>query len=209
MKILLTFVLVLYILTTSSFQVLAKNQSLILADHHYYSVSDVAQNDVLNIRSGPAGSSEIVGFFSHDEDLIEVISFSKNGKWGLVNIIEGTGWTSMRFLKRIKPHSYGSSNIPTELKCHGKDHNWSVRTNTNVIAFSEYGRSTVSYSIEKVQEFRNPNSIVLLADPSLSSAFDINKALTGCTNEAGNIYPWEMEVYFENGSQLACCSIGR
>ena len=65
MKILLTFVLVLYILTTSSFQVLAKNQSLILADHHYYSVSDVAQNDVLNIRSGPAGSSEIVGFFLH------------------------------------------------------------------------------------------------------------------------------------------------
>lgn len=89
-----------------------------------HNVTGVAGDDVLNVRAGPSSSTEIIGAFGPFQRDIEVIALNAAGTWGLVNVAEGSGWASMRFLARQPGQDWG--NLPIALECSGTEPFWSL-----------------------------------------------------------------------------------
>lgn len=87
-----------------------------------FSVTDVAADDVLNIRSEPTAQAEILGEFAPGTTGVEVIKRSENGRWGLVNIDGQTGWSSLRFLTPEPDQSFP----PVTYRCFGTEPFWSL-----------------------------------------------------------------------------------
>ena len=85
-----------------------------------YSVTGVAADDVLNVRAAPDGSANVIGELAHDRTGIEVVALSREGKWAQVNIGEGAGWTSMRFLMPA-PAPTTILGLPAGLQCFGTE----------------------------------------------------------------------------------------
>lgn len=90
-----------------------------------YDVSDVSADDVLNVRSGPDASFDIVGTLAHDASNIEVIRPNNDYTWGLVNLRETSGWVSLRFLARRPGEIDGL--FPQFAICTGTEPFWSLK----------------------------------------------------------------------------------
>lgn len=88
-----------------------------------YSVSGVAGDDVLNIRSAPDGSSDIVGSFGPFQTDIEVTGSDASGKWLRVNTQEQSGWVAARFMTREEGGDYA---LGRTLNCFGTEPFWSL-----------------------------------------------------------------------------------
>ena len=93
----------------------------------------VEETDVLNVRSAPDASAEIIGSLPHDATNIEVIRpDSVDQDWGLVNIHEGQGWVSMRFMDRHPGQSDGL--YPQFAYCGGTEPFWSLHRRDGSLA---------------------------------------------------------------------------
>lgn len=90
-----------------------------------YRVTDVAADDVLNIRAEPHAGAEIVGSFAPGASGIEVVALSESGTWGLVNTGEGSGWSSMHYLSRMDDGNWRDGE--QFLHCFGTEPFWSLR----------------------------------------------------------------------------------
>jgi len=90
-----------------------------------FRVVGVASNDVLNIRAEPSARAPIVGSFRPGERDIEVIGRNEAGTWGLVNVDEGTGWSSLRYLERETGEGWAGMGVP--LTCFGTEPFWLAR----------------------------------------------------------------------------------
>lgn len=87
-----------------------------------YSVTGVAEDDVLNVRAAPDAQSPIVATLAPGTTGIEVVRLSENG-WGLVSTGEGNGWASMHFLA-AEPAEPGT--VPRPMRCGGTEPFWGL-----------------------------------------------------------------------------------
>ncbi|MBY6141576.1 peptide-binding protein [Leisingera daeponensis] len=90
-----------------------------------YSVTGVAADDMLNIRSAPQADAEIIGTLAPDQTGVEVIRPDTSGKWGLVNSREQSGWTAPRFLDRTPVGDWYQQRNQA-LDCFGTEPFWSL-----------------------------------------------------------------------------------
>lgn len=88
-----------------------------------YNVNNVADDDRLNIRSGPNANSEILSSYGPYTINIEVLETTADGKWGKVGIGERNGWVSMAFLTRDA--NTDPNEIPRPMSCFGTEPFWS------------------------------------------------------------------------------------
>lgn len=86
-----------------------------------HDVVGVASNDVLNVRAGPGASHPVIGELAYDARGVEVIR--TEGNWGLVNVYEQAGWTSLRFLA---PRGDGDLSNAAGLSCGGTEPFWGM-----------------------------------------------------------------------------------
>ena len=89
-----------------------------------YDVVGVAADDVLNIRSTPGTSGEIVGTLAHDATSIEVVRPSEDLMWGLVNTGEGNGWISLNFA--VPQPGQWDGSLPAMRQCFGTEPFWTL-----------------------------------------------------------------------------------
>ncbi|MDJ1009553.1 MAG: SH3 domain-containing protein [Paracoccaceae bacterium] len=89
-----------------------------------YDVAGVAEADMLNIRAEPSAGSEIIGRLAPGARAVEVVDISPDGRWGLVNAGEGSGWVSLAFLKRRAGQWAGLA--PETARCFGNEPFWSL-----------------------------------------------------------------------------------
>lgn len=89
-----------------------------------FRVAGVAADDRLNIRAAPSAAAEIIGGFAPEDSAIEVVVRSDDGRWGLVNLGERTGWVAMRYLAREGDAGWRSGEVP--MRCFGTEPFWSV-----------------------------------------------------------------------------------
>ncbi|WP_270725384.1 SH3 domain-containing protein [Shimia sp. Alg240-R146] len=87
-----------------------------------HDVTDVASDDVLNIRAEATSGAPIVGTLVHNATDVEVIA--ADGRWGRVNTGEGSGWVSLRYLARQEPNPDYS--LAQRLSCYGTEPFWSA-----------------------------------------------------------------------------------
>lgn len=116
-----------------------------------YSVTGVAADDVLNIRTEPSASAPLIGWFSPDETDIEVTATDSSGSWGQVNAGEASGWTSLRYLQRQAQEDWRS--LSTPLSCFGTEPFWSLSLGAPVI-WSEAGAEKLRLTMLQRAESR-------------------------------------------------------
>jgi uncharacterized membrane protein len=107
-----------------------------------YTVSDVAADDVLNIRTAPDAGAAIIGSLAPDAQNVEVIRTSDDGRWGLVNAAEQSGWASLAYLSAqdSPPHT------ERPLNCSGTEPFWSLET-SDTIVFTQLNGPAAKYFI--------------------------------------------------------------
>ena len=84
-----------------------------------YSVTGVADDDILNIRSWPAASFDKIGEFGPYTLTVEVLRVEDG--WGMVPAGERNGWVSMQFLE---PYPIPAFEVPRPLVCSGTEPFW-------------------------------------------------------------------------------------
>lgn len=131
MRIILTLVTMLLLATTS-----AQAQRPLLPA--FYEVTGVASDDVLNVRSGTGTAHPIIEYLAYNDRHIEIVRLSDDGKWGLIGYPGGSGWASMRYLKR--QNGQPASNLPQPLSCTGAEPFWSLTFSQNTNSFTEPGQ---------------------------------------------------------------------
>tara|TARA_R110002073_G_scaffold18847_15_gene69589 strand:- start:269 stop:898 length:630 start_codon:yes stop_codon:yes gene_type:complete len=89
-----------------------------------YDVSGVASDDVLNIRSAPEASSDIIATLQHDAKGIEVVGTDDAKDWAIVNAGEQAGWVSLAYLRLVPDAMW--TNMSSPLACYGTEPFWDV-----------------------------------------------------------------------------------
>ncbi len=101
-----------------------------------YDVAGVAADDVLNVREAPDAAAPIAGSLPSGA-VIEVVKPNEAGTWGQVNIDEGLGWVSLRFLARRPDQTDGK--FPEFTSCWGTEPFWHLNRRGNQITYSVLG----------------------------------------------------------------------
>ncbi|UWQ83360.1 COG3650 family protein [Leisingera caerulea] len=106
-----------------------------------YSVAGVAADDVLNIRSAPSASAEIIGTLAPDQAGVEVVAADGSGKWGLVNSGERSGWAALRYLTRAAAED--GLALPRRFSCFGTEPFWILNiTQEDAAVYASHGGHT-------------------------------------------------------------------
>lgn len=107
-----------------------------------YIVTGVATDDVLNVRSGPGAAHPIIGELAHDAVDVEVVARAEGANWGLVNIGERSGWTSLAFLAR-QPGDWNTT--PSAItSCFGTEPFWDITGLNGTLSLRNYGEPVFS-----------------------------------------------------------------
>jgi uncharacterized membrane protein len=89
-----------------------------------HAVTGVAAGDRLNLRAGPSATAEAVGALAPGAAGIEVVETTADGRWGRVNVAEGTAWVAMRYLAAEPGPPWHAMVRP--LACYGTEPFWSL-----------------------------------------------------------------------------------
>jgi uncharacterized membrane protein len=79
-----------------------------------HSVVGVAADDLLNVREAPSTSSPVIAALRHTASGVEIIKTTEDGKWGLINVAERTGWTAMQHLAKTVDAAQNTQCFGTE-----------------------------------------------------------------------------------------------
>lgn len=119
------------------FLLLAFASPAIASQHSWPALHDVIgvdAGDVLNIRSEPDMTGEILDTLAAETTGIEVIRANDDLTWGLVNVGERTGWVSLTYLARqAKAESIA---FPDIRQCFGTEPFWSLSYDQPAIRLS-------------------------------------------------------------------------
>jgi uncharacterized membrane protein len=88
----------------------------------FFSVTDVASDDVLNLRAGPDATSAVIGSLPADATGIEVVDVE--GNWAVVNVGEVTGYAAIGYLTREEGPDWTA--LQTPMTCLGTEPFWSL-----------------------------------------------------------------------------------
>jgi len=177
----------------------------------HFKVSGVASDDVLNIRSEPSSDSQILGFFSHDAQLVEVSDTSADGKWSMVSFGEGSGWVRNKFLAPQTIYVFPGTRIPIGLTCYTSEPETRIDFNdtTATVRGTDY---------EQVLEYQALDASIGPDGPVLSVklfgfGYKMDIYQLPSLDEAGRVYPYSMQSKEESGntgrSVLFSCGLSR
>ena len=97
-----------------------------------YDVTRVGPSSVLNVRAGPGTGSPVIGTLAPDAKGVEVVAIDQTGGWGQLNLREGAGWSSLRFLAE-QPEVWAPGSLPPGLACLGTEPFWSLRVENGAL----------------------------------------------------------------------------
>lgn len=174
-----------------------------------YNVTDVANDDVLNIRAAPSAQSQIIGSYAPHSTGIEVIARSDNGRWGMVNINDGTGWASLRFLSE-QP---GQTLPPVAYACFGTEPFWSFDVSSPNVTWSDFNVESANLLVDWTGTGMRPDRFAVraLGDLTLLSASvrretcsdGMSDRTYGFSVDAIVDQPGELQPIFVSG----CCTL--
>jgi uncharacterized membrane protein len=107
-----------------------------------HAVSDVAADDMLNIRSRPDANAPVIGALAPDAQDVEVVRLSQDGRWALVNLAEQSGWAAVAYL--TAQDSPPDAERP--LNCSGTEPFWSLQTGGTML-LTQLDTPTAEYFI--------------------------------------------------------------
>lgn len=119
----------------------------------YFAVTNVADNDVLNVRQFADAQSEIVGSFGPHAAPVEVLDVQDG--WARVSTGESDGYVSTSYLSPAELPMLGQSGLPQSLVCAGTEPFWSLRFNDGQMLMQDMSEDPQSYLITETKMLGN------------------------------------------------------
>jgi len=170
-----------------------------------YDVKNVAADDVLNVRSMPNASAEIIGTLPFDATNIEVVEVDDERLWARVNISDGSGWVSLRFMEK---HPRWAGSFPPITACFGAEPFWDLTHTPNQTELRDSGDTLerVSETYERRSQVRSDHFGMIIGN---SRAFlTENQCSDGMSD---NVYGLTIDIFTQidgNPALLSgCCTI--
>ena len=170
-----------------------------------YDVKNVAADDMLNVRSMPNASAEIIGTLPFDATNIEVVEVDDERLWGRVNIPEGSGWVSLRFMEK---HPRWAGSFPPITACYGAEPFWDLTHTPARTELKHFGDivEDVSETSEMTSQVRFDHFGMIIGN---SRAFITeNQCSDGMSD---NLYGLTIDIFTQidgNAALLSgCCTI--
>lgn len=178
-----------------------------------YAVTDVAANDVLNVRSAPNSGSSKVGSLGPDQKQIEVVMLDDAEKWGLISLGEGSGWVAMQFMRRMDQSAWHSLNQP--LSCSGTEPFWSAGFDPagGVLAFDSLGETPDLFNLVAgaVPQGRPPSTLGLHASADNASMFATLHQSACSDGMSDRTFGLSADLFIQNPEGFVgysgCCSL--
>lgn len=176
-----------------------------------FDVTDVAQDDVLNIRSGPDIGFGIIGALAPDARNIEVVERDDSEEWGRINFDEGSGWVSLRYLRRQPGQTYDT--LPRPLACSGTEPFWTFTVESGPEAeFQWLGETPRRFdNLFSVNSSNRTDRYAILADGAqgvLTSVFHQAVCSDGMSDR---LYGLSVDIFLTGEKDVefisGCCSI--
>ncbi|WP_183456546.1 SH3 domain-containing protein [Microbulbifer rhizosphaerae] len=180
-------------------------------DPRYYRVTGVAADDVLNIRSAPTASAEIVGKFEPGAQPVEVLDTDKG--WARVIIGEGMGWASADYLEPIQMSPIGDSTLPAGLLCAGTEPFWSLHIDRESVTYSAAGAEDRVMSVVKADGFAGagPGTNFVIASGEGSSITAVVSNQRCSDGMSDRDYPRRIDVVLSGADGVTgltgCCRV--
>ena len=177
-----------------------------------FDVTEVAADDVLNIRAAPNANAEIIGTLAPDARHIEVVGYDDTGRWARINTEGRSGWAALRYLA-YQTDVWTPGSVPSTLHCLGTEPFWSFRLRGEEIVFSTPEAPESVMSMEQVLStgvFRDPRrSILAWGDNRRMTAVMVPMACSDGMSD--RTYGLDVTVILEGRGEpqmlTGCCSI--
>lgn len=176
-----------------------------------FSVTGVASNDVLNIRTEPSAQAPIVGSFFPHQTGIEVVGLSEDRRWGLVRTNEGVGWSFMRYLRQERPDSWQRGQ--QQLTCYGTEPFWDLTLflPSNRAEFEDLatGGFELRTNAPNMNFTRHPATMAMSFDGARRGFAVIRQGV--CSDGMSDrLFGLEVQVYWRDQPEglSGCCSLG-
>jgi len=171
-------------------------------------VTDVAEDDTLNIRKAPDPNAKVIGAYGPYALNIEVLRTTPDGKWGLVIAGESNGWTAMRFLER-SDHQNPIA-FPRPMRCFGTEPFWSLNVTTRGDEYQEMGFDRRDLTMISESVATNGAMATFAEGPTSSRTLMIKR---GYCNDgmSDREFGWQATLFNdapdESTVQSGCCSL--
>lgn len=178
----------------------------------YFKVTNVAADDVLNVRMAPDASSQILGSLRPDAFPVEV--FERQGDWGRIVFQEANGWVSMNFLSPLALPVVPGTRLPSGLVCGGVEPFWSVEVvGTDKLAFESLaGNIGITFNVTESGGFEGrPNADFIWARDNGNDAATVIRREICSDGASDRDYPMSIDFLIRGGGSASaldgCCSV--
>ncbi len=175
-----------------------------------FDVTNVASDDVLNVRVEPSADAPILGKLGPAETGVEIIAANADGTWGLLNTGEGSGWASLAFLER-QPGQW-EEGFPRVTQCFGTEPFWSLDLAQEIPVFDQAGLGETLLTVaEETASVNRTDRQAITLEGNLGQATVVISA-SSCSDGMSDraygltgdiVMPGEDGVYFVSG----CCTL--
>ncbi len=175
----------------------------------YHQVTGVSPGDVLNVRSGPAAASEIIGSFAPGAKPVEVIA--TYGNWAFVIADEQSGWISRSYISDIELPRIAGTPVPVGTRCHGTEPFWGlIFTGDGGLDFSAPDEAGIKLPIVASDAFvARPNRFFAVAEDTKSRMTVIVQAGQLCSDGMSDReHGWAVEILWEENDAVRAAYAG-
>ncbi len=180
-----------------------------------FTVTGIAEDDTLNVRDTPSASAPDVGDIALGE-IVEIVRFSDDGKWGMVANEANFGWVSTHYLTRT-PNSTGDGislpyGVPLALSCSGGEPFWSLdiasgRTIT-LTEFDAENPTPITYPMQGLAKPLDTGAFTYgFSSPPVTGVI---RNVEECRDMSYFIYGWAIDLVIQKDSGVymlsGCCT---
>ncbi len=177
-----------------------------------FRVTDVAGNDVLNVRAEPDAGAELLNALAPDAVHVEVTELSADGRWGRVNMGERSGWASMRYLAAEPGPAWHE--LQTPLSCYGTEPFWSFdfQPAGAKIAFRTMEGAKLDFTADWVAPASGRNGVIgMRLSGQETTGFSVFRAVSCNDGMSDRVMGLAVEVFFSGPDgrrgYSGCCTL--
>jgi len=175
----------------------------------YYQVSDLNDDDYLNVRAAPNSGAEDIGDISEGSQPWEVLEVDSTGKWGKIVWHEGNGWVALDYMNPVEVETVHDSFVPVGLTCTSSDPHWllELESTKTVRLSTDHSSTELAIADIKVAAGKSKESAVLSAfTTALDTKAVVRKAHCEISKRNSH-YGWSADLLILTSDQLlsGCC----
>ncbi|GGG80295.1 hypothetical protein GCM10011415_32070 [Salipiger pallidus] len=173
-----------------------------------YDVTDVASDDVLNVRAAPEAGAEILGALPFAQTRTEVTALSDDGSWGRVNLREQAGWVNMRYMARQQGSTIGEG---AAFSCYGTEPFWSlIHTPGGTFSWSDIEGNNLELSASSPEPVPGAGHVAHASGPGQKASIAIKPVQACSDGMSDRLFGLEALVTLtgkRDGTYRGCCSV--